>query len=144
MLVNNKDKTRYSWFHYNAYFENENLFQCHWHTREQCEHNVNYVHIIHIMQDFIYKKHRWMQKTAPRWTKPQRNICNTHVHTPLNPCPATSVHWVCYELHSSTSGVCYNFPSNFRQPSFQHFTMTHKLQLFWCSLSQANFRSFSR
>lgn len=40
--------------------------------------------------------------------------------------------------------LCYNFPLDFRSPSFHHFTVTHKLQLFQHPLPPATFRSFSR
>lgn len=42
MLINHQDKTRYSWFHYNVYFEYKNLFQCHCYIRERFEHNVKF------------------------------------------------------------------------------------------------------
>lgn len=101
--VGGKSFPRCSQFSYNLCFENSNLFQPCWSTREQVEHNANfrisYTHICRL------RNTRWMQKIASSLII-HKTCVRTHTHTPLkhlraaHVLGATLIHMECYNFLS--------------------------------------------
>lgn len=74
----------------NTYFETMNLNQYYWYIREQSEHRENFVYF-GLCVISSARNMRWTQKTAPRWTKPQRDPQKPHTSkicrlSQLTPC----------------------------------------------------------
>lgn len=101
--------------------------------------HLSIMQILHLlMHNFTRKILCECRKLHPQ-PELHMNTQNAHMYT----CQTSTrcvMSYVCHELHSSTTratSFCY-VSDNY------HFTVTHKLQSFWYSLPQVNFRSLSR